>query len=315
MARARGGGAGHHAGRADALAVRHRDRRGARRRWRPPSTRTARPASATPCWYCPRAPRPRRWSPWPRPRCPRGRPPSPLGPAQRAGGAQPGAAGRGAPRGRGAGRPRGGRRRGRRLDLPRAVGGVGAGRRSAGRRGGAPRRPGDRGAARRAPVAAGVPGGGAHGCRAGAGGPPGRPGDAGVGDRRLRAVGRRHRPGRRERRGGDAPTRRARGGSPRPGGAGPPGGPRVPGLLLGLHRAPQGRDARPPRHADRHRDLRATGAGPGARRPLPLGGAAVHLPRLRQRLLPRAGQRRHGRAERGAPHPARRTGHGGRARA
>ena len=112
--------------------------------------------------------------------------------------------------------------------------------------------------------------------------------------------------------------RRARGGDHR----GPSRGSRLPRLLVRLHGAPQGGDARAPRHAHGHRYLRPGGARPGPRRPLPLHGAAVHVARLRQRLLPRprpGGNRGHlqpaAHPARGDRHRAARGGHGAHGRA
>ena len=62
----------------------------------------------------------------------------------------------------------------------------------------------------------------------------------------------------------------------------------------GIDGPAQGRDARAPDLRAGHRDLRPRGAGPDPGRPLPLDGAAVHLARLRQRLLPRPRPRRDG---------------------
>ena len=84
----------------------------------------------------------------------------------------------------------------------------------------------------------------------------------------------------------------------------------LPHLLVGIDGPPEGRDARAPGHARRHRDLRARGARPDPGRPLPLDGAPVHLARLRQRLLPRPRQRRDGGAlGRDPAHAARGAGH------
>ena len=101
-------------------------------------------------------------------------------------------------------------------------------------------------------------------------------------------------------------------GEPRPVAPGPPRGSRLPRVLVGIDRPPEGRDARAPGPARGDRDLRAGGARPDPRGPLPLDGAPLHLARLRQRLLPRPRQRGHGGPlGRGPAHAALGAGHRG----